>query len=175
MNPERWHQRYGEFLYGFAVKKFGTQDAEDIVQETYASALKTIGKFRGGCSERSWLCTILFTRGVDMTARGSYNRFNFFTNYEGADSVDARWSASPEMVLEAKGIMGAITDVLNNPNFMSGTGGKSERNAQVFRMKYFQGKTAPEISEELGIKQSSVWVICDRVRKKLKEALEEWR
>jgi len=57
MDAENWIDQYGNFLYNFAMIRLGnnTQLAEDFLQDTFLSALKTKSKYKGNSTERTWL------------------------------------------------------------------------------------------------------------------------
>src|ERR1700751_1501769 len=58
--PERWVEEHGDCLYRYALLRVRRPEiAEDLVQETFFAAVRTLGNFRGKSSERSWLCGIL--------------------------------------------------------------------------------------------------------------------
>ena len=60
INPERWMADYGQTLLRYAMHRLRNIDlAEDIIQETYASALGSMKHFQGACSEKTWLFSIL--------------------------------------------------------------------------------------------------------------------
>ena len=41
LNPENWLNNYGDYLYNYALSKISKEEiAQDIVQETFLSALK---------------------------------------------------------------------------------------------------------------------------------------
>ena len=52
-----------------ARRLVGVQDAEDVVQETYAQALKALASFRGECRLTTWLYRILLNR-IAASRRG---------------------------------------------------------------------------------------------------------
>ncbi len=63
---QRLVTEHGPTLYRMAYRMVGhSQEAEDIVQDTYRSAWKSRKNFREGYSERAWLATILRRRTVD--------------------------------------------------------------------------------------------------------------
>ena len=66
MNPENWVDLYGDYLFHYArLRVSNTQVAEDLVQETFLSALKSQGSFRGESQEATWLTGILKRKIVD--------------------------------------------------------------------------------------------------------------
>lgn len=65
-SPALWVDQYADKLYNFALKKvFSEQLAEDLVQETFLSALQGRANFKGESSELTWLISILKNKVVD--------------------------------------------------------------------------------------------------------------
>src|SRR4029450_11738322 len=59
-DPSRWVDEHGDVLYRYALERVRKRDiAQDLVQETFLAAVRTIDRFRGGSTVRSWLCGIL--------------------------------------------------------------------------------------------------------------------
>ena len=62
MEPEQFdeiYQNYFEPVYRYVLSLSGdTHVAEEITQETFFKALRSLESFRGDCSVKSWLCTI---------------------------------------------------------------------------------------------------------------------
>ena len=64
--PEGWVDKYGDYLYRFALVRVDSPEAaEDLVQETFLAALKAAPSFAGRSSERTWLTGILKNKMVD--------------------------------------------------------------------------------------------------------------
>ena len=66
VDPEVWLDLHGDALYRFALTR--VQDshiAEDLVQETLVSGIKSIRSFKGRSSMRTWLMSILRRRIAD--------------------------------------------------------------------------------------------------------------
>jgi RNA polymerase sigma factor (sigma-70 family) len=60
LNPACWVEDHGDHLFGLA--RFRTRDrcvAEDLVQDTLLTGLRSIDRFQGRSSERTWLTGIL--------------------------------------------------------------------------------------------------------------------
>lgn len=56
---EEIYKQYSNTVYKYLVYLTNNEDiAEDLVQETFAIAVKQIGKFRGECKMSTWLCQI---------------------------------------------------------------------------------------------------------------------
>ena len=53
------YQSYFESVYRYALSLSGnTQTAEEITQETFFKAMRSLDQFQGNSSLKSWLCTI---------------------------------------------------------------------------------------------------------------------
>jgi len=68
---EQMYQRYVDHVYSLVFHQVGQDKsvAEDIVQETFLSALKSIGKFRGKSKLYTWLCSIAYHKVADFYRR----------------------------------------------------------------------------------------------------------
>ena len=59
-HPETWVDRYGDFLFRYAMHRLGQAAvAEDVVQETFLAALESRASFEGRSSFRTWVTSIL--------------------------------------------------------------------------------------------------------------------
>lgn len=85
-------------LYNLAHWLTGDRtDAEDLVQETYAKALKAIKSFQEGTNFRAWMCTIL--RNTFLTSRSGLKVQNtVFLEDEESDGTIPAQSVTPELV-----------------------------------------------------------------------------
>ncbi len=65
-NPHKWLENYGNLLYQYALPRVNDSViAEDLVQETFLSALKGLDGYKGEASEKNWLFTILKNKIID--------------------------------------------------------------------------------------------------------------
>jgi len=56
---EELYNTYFHDVYCFLISLNGNEDlSQDLTQETFFKAMKSIDSFRGDCSVRSWLCQI---------------------------------------------------------------------------------------------------------------------
>jgi RNA polymerase sigma-70 factor (ECF subfamily) len=64
-------ERYANDIYRFVYYQVGglSQDAEDIVQETFVAALNAIRRFRGDSKLRTWLFSIAAHKIADLHRR----------------------------------------------------------------------------------------------------------
>lgn len=58
-NIEEVYKEYSNTVFKYLFCLTGKEEtAEDLTQETFAIAIKEIGKFRGDCKISVWLCQI---------------------------------------------------------------------------------------------------------------------
>ena len=66
LNPEVWLDEYGDSLYRFALARINDSAiAEELVQDTFLAALKSVDNFKGQSSVKTWLIAILKHKIID--------------------------------------------------------------------------------------------------------------
>lgn len=129
------------------------QLAEDAVQETFIKAARTLDRFRGESSVKTWLTRIAMRTCCDMRRSFWFRR------------VDRR--VTPEMLPEpvqdtAEDEFALTIAVMNLP--------KKEREAIL--LYYYQDMNVSEIAQTLGVTQPTVSYRLRRAREKLRQELE---
>lgn len=70
---ENYYKEYGKKVYLFLMSLSGDSDiSEELTQETFYQAIKSINRFEGKCSVYTWLCQIaknLWLRELDRRKR----------------------------------------------------------------------------------------------------------
>jgi len=183
LEPHRWVERYGDYLYNFAVVRVNdTEKAEDLVQETFLSGLKSKDNFQGKSTERTWLISILKRKVIDTYRKQYSSKESSMADYEQevADGdffrtespFKGHWlegkgphshSLMPEGEIEQKELAKIIQACISRlpPNL-----------ASAFVMKMIDEAESDEICKELGITPSNLWVMLHRARLKMRECLE---
>jgi RNA polymerase sigma factor (sigma-70 family) len=118
LNTDAWVDLYGDALFRFAFARVGDrQTAEDLVQETFLAAVRSLDRFKGQSSEKTWLFAIMKHKIVDhfrknkLKASGqeiSYDvdSMESFFNSKGAWHVrPEHWSVNPGRVHESKEVV----------------------------------------------------------------------
>lgn len=60
------YDQYGNQLFGLAISICGNkQDAEDIVQESFAEIFRSVQQFRGECSLSTWMYRITMNKALE--------------------------------------------------------------------------------------------------------------
>ena len=126
--------------------------AEDAVQETYLKAYKSIGNFRGECSEKSWLMRIAINTSRDMQRSGWVKH------------MDRR--ITPELLIE-KYVVPRDDDSRLAMEMMD----LPSKLQEVLLLYYYQGMTIAEVGKILGISNVTVSHRLKQARERLRNAL----
>ncbi len=153
-------EREGRYLYGIAHALAGNPaDAEDLVQETFAGAMK--GRFRGESSLRTWLVRIL-VRQAAMLRRSHWRD-------RGQVSLDAP---------EAEERTAAVATPSGTPKVEAGLDlatmleSLSPDHRAVIVLRELHGLTYEEMAEALGIPRGTVESRLHRAREALRRRFE---
>jgi len=145
-------------LYNFACWLSGdTDEAKDLVQESFAKALKAFGSFRPGTNFRAWMFRIL--RNTFLTSRTGLERRNTSQEDEEGFEDAVVSTETPELAL----IRRADTELVRNaiaqlaPIFQ-----EVVLLADIEEMKY------QEVAEALGIPIGTVMSRLARGRKQIR-------
>lgn len=127
--------------------------AEDAVQDTFLKAYRSIERFRGDCSMKTWLMRIAVNTCRDMRRTG------WFRHMDGSVTLDML----PEPSVPASELDNEITiKVMSLPVKLR----------EVVLLYYFQDMSTGEIAAALGVSQQAVSSRLQRARNKLRSALE---
>jgi RNA polymerase sigma-70 factor (ECF subfamily) len=176
LDPERWVDQHGDYLYHFALSRLrNTADSENVVQETLLAAIKSLGSFSGKSSERTWLIGILKHKIVDHL-RKSYKEkpvIDFQTNEEAIDQFfdhtehlkkqPSQWVPNPKELLEKKEFWEAFYKCSEKLP-------KTARDA--FLLREVEKLNSNDICQVLDISLSNLWVLLHRARLHLRQCLE---
>ena len=177
-----WLNEYGDGMYSWAYYKTSSKEtAEDLVQDTFISAFRSIEKFQPGSNPKTWLYTILNNKIIDHYRASNTNRSVNQTelhSMQGKDDrfdADGMWRTSPishwaedeTHLLDNEGFL----DVLNHC-----IEALPERWRQVIVGKYIEHKKGKEICQELEITSSNLWQMAHRAKLQLKGCLDQnWK
>ncbi len=175
IDPEKWIERYGDELYHYALSLLGREsDAEDAVQETFTSALRSRQNFSGQSSEKTWLFGILKHKIADHFRRESrYLVVEDFEDEEGfpRDFLEnGKWShppsdwGQPELSLENWQFWKIFGECMK---------GLSPGLSRVFLLKVLEEKSMEEVCQELGLSTTNGGVRMYRARLALRKCLEK--
>lgn len=185
-DPSTWVKNYADDLFRFAVTKVNDPTlAEDLVQDSFLSALKALGQFKGESNEKTWLISILKNKIIDHYRNKARQR-EFpehsllylhldetetgnapFFDEQGSWHKDQRplnWGIDEEHPLdnpEFKKVLNHCLEKLPS-NWLA-----------VFKLKFMEAKESKEICKELSLSASNYWVIMHRAKLQLRACLEK--
>lgn len=177
LTPENWVDQHGDYLYNYAYSRLQSKElAEDLVQETFISALKALNKFEGRSSEITWLVSILKRKIIDHFRKASTQKEVTQTEYSPPFREEGTWEGhwlaergpkqwpddlkNPTRQHEFRKILEYCLSIL------------PDRWKAVFVLKFMEEVNSEEICKELGCTPSNYWVILHRTRLKLRECIE---
>ncbi len=149
-------------LYNFA--RWLTQDtteAEDLVQETYAKALRGFSSFQRGTNFRAWMYRIL--RNSFLSSRTGL-KVTVAIDEEADGSVLPAESATPESILMAQADRAAVQQALTDLPVLF---------REVLLLCEVEEMSYQEIAETLAIPTGTVMSRLFRARKALRELLQK--
>lgn len=159
-------ERHSQAIFRTAFRMTGNEsDAEEIVQETFLRAYKSIGRFESRSSMSTWLTRIAINCSLDLLALRKPSQPLTGVDADGEEMELQIPSNSPsperhvlshEVRERVAGAMGQLTS--------------AERTAFVLR--HFEGQSVEEISNVLEIKAGATKNTIFRAVQKLRRALE---
>jgi len=185
LSPGEWVDKYADYLFSYALSRVSNEDeARDLVQDTFLSALKAKDSFKGEASEKTWLVSILKRKVIDLYRKHAVRKEQSFeesesyqTAYEHYFRSDngsrpGHWGGkhNPQPWREEK------TQIEHSEfrKILVACLDKLPKNwAAVFSMKHMDDEPAENICKELNISSSNYWVIIHRAKLQMRECLEK--
>ncbi len=173
-DPTEWVDEHGDALFGFALLRVKDPEvAEDLVQETFLSALKGIDRFKGRSPLRTWLVGILKHKIIDHFRKGKpevlAGDMTMYENETEADRLyrygapDPHWLGGPDKLLENKEFWDVLVKSLDS---------LPETHRRAFSLREIDGIKGDEICKILDITSTNLWTILHRARGKLRSCLD---
>src|SRR6201997_5445203 len=159
-------ERHSQPVFRVAYRMTGNQhDADDVVQETFLRAYRTLDRFEERANFSTWLHRIAVNCSLDLLrARVRHDR------HYGGDPEEAEMTgaAKSEAALQDRLLLSAELQTHVNKAMERLTG--NERTAFVLR--HFEGMPVEEIGRTLGIQVNAAKHTIFRAVRKLRESLE---
>ncbi len=134
-------------------------DAEDVVQDVFLSALKHIGRFRGSCGLSAWLTTITVN-----TCRSRWRRrlvrTRFFETRRSPSEVQPH--GTPDTAFMDRETFAGVREAVKS---------LPARDREVIVLRYLEEMSPAEVGQVLGLSTSAVAVRLSRAKKRLKRQL----
>jgi RNA polymerase sigma-70 factor, ECF subfamily len=164
--------RYEQRVYSLALRMLRQeQDAEDVTQQTFLSALENLKGFRGEASFSTWLLRIASHAALKVIRKQKgLETTSLEEATEEADSYGsiphpeyiADWRQSPEELVRKNEIQRLLDDAL---------GKLDEKHRLVFLLQDVQGLSVKETAVALGLTEANTKVRLLRARLQLRERL----
>jgi RNA polymerase sigma-70 factor (ECF subfamily) len=167
-DPEDWVDRYGDYLFRYAMSRLRDRNAaEEVVQETFLAGVRHFQQYSGRGTQQGWLLGILKRKIIDFVRRRV--RDNRAAPYEDAHDpttqlFDAmgnwkqgaiKWSPAPEQRVESEEFQLVVQQCLET---------LPRGQADVFVLSVIEEMDSQEICRELDITPSNFWVRMHRAR-----------
>jgi RNA polymerase sigma-70 factor, ECF subfamily len=164
--------RYEQRVYSLALRILRQeQDAEDVTQQTFLSALENLPGFRGDASFATWLLRIASHAALKVIRkRNGLETISLEAATEEADGYDtvphpeyiADWRQSPEQLVQKHETQRLLDEALANLD---------EKHRLVFLLRDVEGLSVKETAEALGLSEANTKVRLLRARLQLREQL----
>ena len=162
-------ERHTRSIYGVAYRMTGNQhDAEEIVQETFLRAYRSLARFELRASFNTWLYRIAVNRSLDFLKAKKMTDSHSIHENPGPDQQELEvqlpaTDPGPDRLLLSAETRERISRAM-------GLLSPSERVA--FTMRHMEGKSIEEISKSLKIRTSAAKNSVFRAVQKLRQQLD---
>jgi RNA polymerase sigma-70 factor (ECF subfamily) len=166
--------RYEQRVFSLAMRMLRQeQDAEDVTQQTFLSALENLEGFRGEASFATWLFRIATHAALKVIRKRkglkTVSIEETTEETERADSVPhpefiADWRQSPEELIHRNEIQRLLEEALAKLD---------EKHRPVFLLRDMEGFSVRETADALGLSEANVKVRLLRARLQLREQLTQ--
>lgn len=169
---EELANRHERRVYAFALKFLRhVQDAEDVTQQAFLSALENIRTFRGESSFLTWLLKIAAHAALKIIRKQraaqtvsldvDWDDDDGFRNIPHPEYI-ADWAASPERLIPRRETAALLDSALAQLD---------EKHRAVFLLRDVEGLSIRDTAETLGITEANTKVRLLRARLQLRETL----
>lgn len=182
LTPEKWVDNYSDYLYSFAFYRVSDQAlAEDLVQDTFLSALSARDTYKGQASEKTWLVSILKNKIIDHYKKASTRNesplqlstydapsYDYYFNKQKKghwqkEHSPKDWGQSQHQP-ETKEFLGILQKCMAS---------LPAKWAGVFKMSLLDDQDSKEVCKEFKLTSSNFWVIMHRAKLQVRECLEK--
>jgi RNA polymerase sigma-70 factor (TIGR02943 family) len=168
IDPSRWIDQYGDFLYRYAWSRLRDANAaEEVVQETFLAGVRYHEQYAGHGSEQGWLVGIMKRKIIDYV-RAQVKHSGTASLEDDPDPsgqlFDANgdwktnavtWAPAPDEKIEMSELWDVVRGCL---------GTLPQGQADVFTLSVMEEMDSDEICRQLDITPSNFWVRMHRAR-----------
>ena len=175
--PETWVDRYGDYLYGYAMSRLHDPEvAADCVQETFMAGIKSLDRFDGSRDIKFWLRGIMSHKIVDEIRKSVREKKididtddealleSLWYKYSGTATANPTpWQFNPRKNYDNTEFWEVFAECIQQVK-------NPARDAFILRV--LEDKTSEEVCRIMNISPNYLWVLLHRARLQLKVALE---
>jgi len=162
--------RYGRYLFRVAYRLTGNeQDAEDVVQESFLRAFRSLESYDGRAAFSSWLFRIAHNYSLDLLRVRNARPTASLTDQEGEARALAETVAdgrpTPERLASSARLQQRLREAL---------AGLTEQERTAFTMRHYEDLPIAEICKVLETSENAVKHAIFRAVRKVRKAMVEW-
>lgn len=176
--PETWVDRYGDYLYAYAMSRLHDHEAAaDCVQDTFLAGIKALDSFDGSRDIKFWLRGIMRNKIVDRIRKSvKENKVdidnedealleNFWFRYSGIATTNPEpWQFDPRKFYDNTEFWEVFNECIREIK---------DPARKVFVLRVLEDRTTEEVCKVMDITPNYLWVLLHRARKQLKVSLEK--
>lgn len=176
-DPNTWVDAYGDRLFRYALARVrDAGSAEDLLQDTFLTALKSRDRFKGDSSELTWLTGILRNKIFELYRRQAKEvpllpsdeesdpDAEFFDGrHWSASSAPRDWGGEPARKAESVEFSAALRACLD---------ALTQNVARAFILRELEGLEPKAAADALGVAPAHLAVLLYRARLRLRRCLE---
>lgn len=175
--PETWVDRYGNYLYGYAMSRLRNPDlAADCVQDTFMAGIKAFDRFDGSRDIKFWLRGIMRNKIVDQIRKSIKEQKvaietedeavleSFWYKYTGiATTNPSPWQFNPRKAYDNTEFWEVFETCIDQVKEPART---------AFTLRVLEDQNTEEVCKLMDISANYLWVLLHRARSQLKVVLE---
>ena len=157
-------ERYSNLVFTISLRYVKTrEDAEEVAQDVFVKAFRSLADFRGQSKFSTWLYTIATTTSITFLRKKKIETHSLDNEklFEVADNIDSGMSAN-QVEQKSRANMVNLAIAMLSPE-----------DAQVLTLFYKGEQTLEEIAQVLGKEVNAVKVQLHRARGRLKDKMQQ--
>jgi RNA polymerase sigma factor (sigma-70 family) len=155
--------RYQRYVFTLTLRFMKTrEDAEEVAQDVFIKAYRSLADFRGASKFSTWLYTIVNTTCITFLRKKKLeiHSLDHSAVFEAADSIDSGMRSN---MVEQKSRVAMVNQAIKL---------LSSDDAEMITLFYKSEQTLEEIAAILGIEPNAAKVRLHRARTRLKDKME---
>ena len=156
--------RYQNFVFTITLRYTNNrEDAEEVAQDIFVKAYRSLADFRGASKFSTWLYTIVTTSCITFLRKKKLQTHSLDDEkvFEQADNQDSGFSANQ---IEQKSKVAMVNEAIKL---------LSPDDAKIITLFYKGEQSLDEIGKIIGMEPNTVKVKLHRARQRLKEKMEK--